>query len=310
MHEAKVPVVVVSGWSPRASREALEGQQPGWPVVVRPARAEPWVAERSLGCPCCMVRLDTRTALRRLLARREPPEGIVVLTHPGEDPGPLLATVLCDLLLVRRARLDAFLVVVDGPEAAVRTATGQPFAAGSGQDHLALADAILVGRGDRLTDQARDAVTAALKAANPYSPVLRAGDGGGDGWLPRHHPGNGAYALGAVASRLDAIAGAAPSSAGMTLLDIEGEGDADALRAWAAGLFREHGHRLLRLQAVCALRGRPERWACSAFRSVHTFGACSPSPAGPPRARVLAVGRHLDVDRLSGSLQQALAAST
>jgi hypothetical protein len=44
-------------------------------------------------------------------------------------------------------------------------------------------------------------------------------------------------------------------------------------------------------------------------RSFYATGRCRPRRGGPPGARVLAVGRGLDIEALAGSLRLALASA-
>jgi hypothetical protein len=97
MGSPTVPLTVVLGSSPAAKAEVLTrlaGDDPGrMAVVCAPGdevppgtlavRGAERVAEQSLGCPCCALRLDVRRALFRLLARRHRPGRIVILASAG-----------------------------------------------------------------------------------------------------------------------------------------------------------------------------------------------------------------------------------
>lgn len=313
-------MTVVLGWSQRAKEEALRRlgrEDPSTLAVVCPQAMETprgarvveaveRVAEQSLGCSCCALRLDVRSAVFRLLARRQPPTRIAVVAGAESDPGPLLATLLGDLHMVRRTNLDAVVTVIDGREAAVRLATGQQLAPGeAGVAHVAVADRVVVVDATRLTECARGDIGRAVGRLNPFRPRWACDDGA---WpAPDPEPDGAVYALRGVAARLDAIDSSLVPSARSVLLDMEGEADPDALRAWVQGLCREQGGRLLRLQAVCSLRSRRDRWACSAVRSFYATSWCGAGREHRPRARVLAVGRGLDVEALAGSLRLALA---
>ncbi len=318
MEEATIPITAIMGWSSRAKQEVLRlmntSGSSGLAVVAsepieplsgaRLVRGCEQVAERSLGCPCCAIRLDVHQGIHRLIARRRPPSRIAVVAGAGTDPGPLLTTLLCDVLLRRRTALDALVTTIDGPEAAVRLAIGQPLASsGAAEEHVALADAIVVVGGDRLTEDARQGVRAAIRHLNPFSPVWMPAEGEE---LPVFAAPGEAYSLAGVGARLDALAPPASSAPCSALIDLEGEADADELQGWAKGLFRGQGRHLLRLQAVCSVRGQVERWVCSGVRSVYATGGCGPSPLGCPAARVLAVGRNLNVEELTASLSGVL----
>lgn len=319
MMSPKIPVTVVLGWSAAAKGQALHslaGDAPATMAVVtsEPVDAPPGarvveaverVAEQSLGCPCCALRLDVRSALFRLVAQRQAPQRIVVVAGTGADPGPLLATLLCDLHMVRRTRLDTVVTVVDGREAAVRLATEQSFAPDDqGAQHIAVADGVVVVGASQLTRKARGDLGVAVGRLNPFNPWWVED---GSPWpIPPAGGAEGDYALAGLADRLDGLRRPPAATSRSVLLDIEGEADPDALRTWVRALCRGQGRRLLRLQAVCSLRGRTDRWACSAIRSFYATSWCAPAPHGQPRARVLAVGEDLDVDALAGSLRLTL----
>lgn len=321
MNDPKVPVTVLLGWSAAAKAQALRrigGEAPGLAVLCSEPTCAPdgarvvetveRVAEKSLGCDCCALRLDVRTSVFRLLAGRRPPKRIVVVAGAEADPGPLLSTLLCDLDMIRRTRLDAVMTVIDGREAAVRLATGQPLAPGDrGEEHVALADGVIVVGGCGLTAAAQGAVRHAVGALNPFRPQWAAGDGAWPAPAPATEAGDAVYALGGVAARLDGIVDSLVTTPRSVLLDLGGAADPETLRGWVQGVCREQGERLLRLQAVCSLRSRTDRWAASAVRSFYATSWCRPGPAGQPRARVLAVGRDLDIEALAGPLRLALA---
>ena len=319
MSYPKVPVTVLLGWSASAKAHALRciageaselavvcTEPTGAPEGARVAESVERVAERSLGCACCALRLDVRTSVFRLLARRRPPKRIVVVAGAETDPGPLLATLLCDLDMLRRTRLDAVMTAIDAREAAVRLATGAPFAPGERcEEHVALADGVVAIGSCGLTTAAQGAVRHAVRALNPFRPQWASGDGA---WPTPDHD-DAAYALGGVADRLDGAEAGLVASPRSVLLDIDGEADPEALRNWVQGVCGDQGGKLLRLQAVCSLRSGADRWAASAVRSFYATGRCRPRRGGPPGARVLAVGRGLDIEALAGSLRLALASA-
>ncbi len=321
MSDPKVPLTVLLGWSATAKARALQhiageaselavlcNEPTEAPAVARVVETVERVAEKSLGCDCCALRLDVRTSVFRLLARRRPPKRIVVVAGADADPGPLLAAILCDLDMVRRTRLAAVVTVIEGHEAAVRLATGQPFTPGArSEEYVALADGVIVVGEAGLTASARSDVRRAVGTLNPFRPQWASGDGA---WPePDPEAGDAAYALAGVAARLDGIEDGHVLSPRSVLLDIGGEADPEALRDWVQGVCRDQGERVLRLQAVCSLRSGTDRWATSVVRSFFATGRCRSNPDRPPRARVLAVGRDLDVEALAGSLRLALASA-
>ncbi len=314
--ELRIVVTTLFGWSDRAAEEAIElfartadgdgaaivAGDLSIPASLHRSRTVEAVAERSLGCSCCAVRLDLQRGLHRLVGRRRPPAQVVVTGGTSTEVGPAVATILCDPRLSRRASLDSVVTVLDGPAAAVRLTTGRPLAVSAqAADQLAMADFVMVAGAADLTGAARTAIEREVRLVNPYAELSMPQAGWGD--PPWSEPAD-AYDLDTVASRLDAI-GPPRGGRGAVLVDLAVEADAESLRRWAGDLFRYGGGNLLRLQAVCSLAGTTDRWACSALPSVRAVGLVGPAPDGRVGTRVLAVGRDLDPGRIEASLRLA-----
>ncbi|MEW6155555.1 MAG: hypothetical protein AB1673_16455 [Actinomycetota bacterium] len=318
MDEIKVPVTVVlaGGERPMAEVIGLLGRlEPGLVAALPRGWARPAgtaaievsqaVGPRTPGCPCCAVRVDVRTVVGRLLARRHPPPAVVVGAGPADAAPPLLSPLLCDPWLTRRSALGPVVAALDGPEAAVRLRTGGEAVSGAiAAEHVALADVLAVTRAAELTAGALAEVRAALAERNPFSPVWLAGQEALPAW-----PASGdAWALTAVAARLDSIEVPPGSTPWTALFDIEGQAPPEALRAWVSSAVRETAGALTRLQAVVPLTGGTSRWVCSAVGSYYCSGLGPPAPPGaPPRARVLMAGHRLERSAALEQLRDVLA---
>jgi len=260
------------------------------------------VAECSLGCPCCRVRLDLYLSLHREVSRRYPPDRVVIVASESTDPAPMLATILCDHQLYSRLALGPVITVVDAAQAAVRLATDQTLAPDLVAQHLSVADVIVVVDSGSVTDVARSTVFAALKELNPFARLEVDMPG-----QPAHpFEVTNPFSLDTVARRLDGLAPAPMQCRGGVLIELVGEGDSDALRDWAQEMFSGPARNLLRFQAVCPVRGRSRRWACSGVRSFYIAGEVAPADESGDRARILALGPDIDIELLRESLASAL----
>ena len=121
------------------------------------------------GCLCCAVRGDLARALRDLLPRVQAGEvrRVVVETTGIADPVPLVHTLMGDVSVALRYRLDGVVTVVD---AVLGLATLD--AHDEAVRQVALADRIVLSK----TDMAGDATAlrARLAALNPAAPVIEA----------------------------------------------------------------------------------------------------------------------------------------
>lgn len=129
------------------------------------------------GCLCCTIRGDLVDTLRSVFLRRvkgEIPEfdRVLIETTGLADPAPILHTLMTDLFIGTRYRLDGVITTVD---------------AVNGQDTLdrqeesvkqaAMADRLLLTKTDLAETAAIEALERRLRALNPAAPILRATDG-------------------------------------------------------------------------------------------------------------------------------------
>lgn len=131
----------------------------------------------SAGCLCCTVRGDLVQTLEDLLRRRDngritPFRRVVIETTGLADPAPVLAAVLYHPYLSRRYAIDAVVTVVSavhGRDALAR----HPEA----RRQVAVADRIVVSKGDLAEAGAQGALNRELRALNPGAPILHAVSG-------------------------------------------------------------------------------------------------------------------------------------
>ncbi|MDD3353152.1 GTP-binding protein [Zoogloea sp.] len=125
------------------------------------------------GCICCTVRGDLARSLRDLFMRRlrrQLPalDRVVIETTGLADPAPVIFTLMKDFFIAERYRLDGVVTVVDGVFGVARLAC-QPEAV----KQVAMADRLLLTKGDQASSAALDALEALLSGLNPAAPRLR-----------------------------------------------------------------------------------------------------------------------------------------
>ncbi len=124
------------------------------------------------GCLCCAVLGDLSRALRDLLPRVQSGEvrRVVVETTGLADPAPIVQTLMSDVSVAFRFRLDGIVTVVDAVHA-----MSQLDAHAEAVRQVAMADRIVLSKTDLATDTT--ALRARLRALNPGAPVLVADHG-------------------------------------------------------------------------------------------------------------------------------------
>src|SRR4051812_31807144 len=129
------------------------------------------------GCVCCTLRGDLRDELRELLARRDrgglPPFHRVVVETTGlADPAPVLSTLLTEPVLRHQFAIEAVVVTVDAVHGA---ATLERHAESVKQ--VAVADTLILTKGDAAAPGACAALVARLRLVNPAAAIHRAEHG-------------------------------------------------------------------------------------------------------------------------------------
>ncbi len=122
------------------------------------------------GCLCCTIRGDLVESLRDLFkrrVRRQVPafERVVIETTGLADPAPILQTLMTDPLLSSRFRLDGVITAVDSVNG-LESLDRHPESA----KQAAVADRLLMTKGDLVAKDASQRLTARLRALNPAAP--------------------------------------------------------------------------------------------------------------------------------------------
>jgi G3E family GTPase len=125
------------------------------------------------GCLCCTVRGDLSRALAELATKADAGQKVrraVIETTGLADPAPIIATLMADLFIVQRYRLDGVVTLVDSV-AGMATLDAHVEAV----KQAAVADRIVLTKTDLAPDTA--ALRARLAALNPGAPAIDADRG-------------------------------------------------------------------------------------------------------------------------------------
>ncbi len=129
------------------------------------------------GCICCTVRGDLVDTLETLCERRDkgaiPPFSRVVIETTGlAEPGPVMRTIMGDMAVAGRFRLDGVVTTVDAVNGAA-TLLAHP----ESVQQAALADRLILTKTDLADAATIDALTSRLRELNPGAPMIRAVQG-------------------------------------------------------------------------------------------------------------------------------------
>lgn len=293
----------------------------------------------SSGCLCCTVRGDLSRTLDDLRQRRSAGEisfdRVVIETTGLADPGPIVQTLVMDPALSDHFTLDGVLTTAD-------CATGPATldAQFEAVQQVAMADRLILTKGDLVSPQARTAFETRLARLNPGAPRLSADHGRIDpallfGLSPQADTAPEA-ALAWVAAKpaarpLPALSGlGAPNSSPFgashglfappraatrppsTRHDSRISSQSAELARpvspvifdlWLDQLMSEAGANLLRLKGVIHIEGLEHPFALHGVQHIiHPPVALPHWPRGDTVSRLVVIGRDLDPDWLDSSL--------
>jgi G3E family GTPase len=125
------------------------------------------------GCLCCTLRSDLQETLREMFIKRRNGEVIdfdrvIIETSGLADPAPVMHTLMTDTLVADFYRLDCVVTLVDGVNGVEQLATlAEPV------KQAAVADRLLVTKGDLISEAAYEALVRRLRDFNATAPIHR-----------------------------------------------------------------------------------------------------------------------------------------
>ena len=234
-------------------------------------RLQPVEGSRSSGCACCRVRLDLVEGLRLLVDRRVRPERVIVLLDALDDLSTALQTLLSDPDLQRLVELDGVIQTVDAVALSTRVRLGLPFGAQPELERLAIADRVLVVRGDELVDEALHSVMVGLRTVAGFGltavpsiwPVAVKELVGLNAW-------HGAPAVQPRIVSAPVVVEHGCERPDTVYCEVDGELDPDAVEEWLDEIVAVNASRILRLQGAVRVAGQEFRVCLRGVRSFAT----------------------------------------
>jgi G3E family GTPase len=258
------------------------------------------LVELNSGCICCVVRGDLIRTLRRLMARAEDLDGIVIETTGLANPAPVIQTFGADQVLAAQCRLDAVVTVADAVHVGAQLDD-----TGDAAAQVALASVILLNKaGDA---PGIEATEARLRAINGTAPIYRTDRGRAD---PDWIFGTRGFDLERVAAGLEPLRDEDghhhhDHTAGIdsVTLTCDAPLDAAAVERWLTDLLAVRGEDILRTKGILWAAGESRRLVVQAVHMLLEGDLTTPWPGpGPHRSTLVFIGRALDPDRLRDGL--------
>ena len=259
------------------------------------------------GCLCCAVRGDLVRALKALLGRGV--TRVLVETTGLADPAPIVQTLMGDVSVALRFRLDGIVTVVDAV-----LGLGQLDEHEEARRQVAMADRILLSKTDLAGDLA--ALRTRLRALNPGAPVAELRRGVVD---PAFLLDAGLFdadgKIGDVRRWLDAAAyGAAPVHDGRIqsfCLEFEAPLHWSGIGTCLEMLIGTRGESLLRVKGILNLVGQSRPVAIHGVQHLfHEPVLLDAWPEGDPRSsRIVFITRDLDRATIEAGLRAFEAAA-
>jgi len=123
-------------------------------LVAMKEHHEEEIVEMVNGCICCNVRSDLIAVMKRILARKDRFDGILIETTGMADPSPVVQTFILDVELNAAVEVDGVITVVDAKHVVQHLQEEkEDLAINESQQQIAFADKILLNKVD-LVDEA------------------------------------------------------------------------------------------------------------------------------------------------------------
>ena len=297
--------------------------------------SEEEIFQMTNGCICCVVdvRADLVEILRKLLARPERFDRILVETSGLADPTPVAATFFMDNDVARQLRLDGVVTLVDAlhieshlddPE--LREFDNQAV------DQILAADRIVLNKIDLVDEATLLRVEQRVHSINEGAPVLRShqaqidlarildvggfapaaqlvediaffGDHGHvcDDQCDHDHDRETRVARGDVPGHEHDL------SVGSVAMLFEQSFDRARLNGYLEALVAAHGDDIFRLKGIVAIAGDDRRHVLQGVHRILDLRPADGWGAAPRTSKIVFIGRHLGTLGLREGLQECLA---
>jgi G3E family GTPase len=248
------------------------------------------------GCLCCARRADVAKALHDLVRMAKTKGGFsraILETSGLADPAPVIATLARDPWLKAHVRLASVVAVVDAV-AGIGNLERRPEA----RRQVAIADTVVLTKGDLRAAQPRAALEAAIRAVSPDARILDSQD---ENFRPRDVLG-GTESFAAPPSPFLADVPEHEADVASFTLPLDGRVDWPAFTVWLSALLHAHGDRILRVKGLLRTTSSDQPLAIHGVQHVmHPPTHLSGAEAGPSFLVFIASGiRKAEIERSLG----------
>jgi G3E family GTPase len=269
------------------------------------------------GCICCFVdvRNDLITILRKLLARKEKFDHILVETSGLADPTPVATAFFVDNDVGKQVNLDAIVTMVDAKH--IGQHIEDPVLDGRDNqavDQIVAADRIIINKVDLVDDAEVPPLEASMRRLNQTAEILHARYGNVD------------------LSRILGISGFQPSYVAerAKLLNLDAHDhhhhehmhdptvgsesflfarsfDQAKLQGWLQAFLERHGDDIFRAKGILSIANDDRFFVLQAVHKLMDFRADHQWGKDEPYSKLVFIGRNLDRDAIEASLKECLA---
>ena len=263
------------------------------------------VIELANGCVCCTlsVRNDLTGLIRKLLARPEPPDYVLIEASGLADPVPITQALFVEEL-IEAVRLDGILALVDAQhaeshlEAYVRDPSGSRVV-----DQILCADRILLNKTDLVTTDACRRIEQRVREFNSTAPIIRTSYARVD---PGRILGIGAFDPSLHSMGVDFLddtrARVIDPDMEATSVALPGSLDEAMLKNWLSDLTDTRAPDIYRLKGILAIEGRPEQMVLQGVHGLFDLYPGGPWP-GSRTNRLVLIGRDFEKAELLSALK-------
>jgi len=240
-------------------------------VLAEEANEE--VIEVMNGCICCTVRGDLVQALKRLYAKVESFDAILIETTGLADPAPVAQTFFVDDDISSKYKLDGIVTVVDAKHVMSHLEEEKPEGVeNESVEQVAFADCIVLNKTDLVDEAALNSVEEKVKSINSTARIYRTQHSKLD---PKLLLNVGAFSLERVLEMDPEFLNTDgdhmhDNTVTSVAFRIDGELNTYQLQDWLTELIKTKSAELYRYKGVIAVRGKEQKFV---LQGVHMLFA-------------------------------------
>jgi len=270
-------------------------------VLAEEANEE--VIEVMNGCICCTVRGDLVQALKRLHAKVESFDAILIETTGLADPAPVAQTFFVDDEIQSKYKLDGIVTVVDAKHVMSHLEEEKPEGVeNESVEQVAFADCIVLNKTDLVDEATLNAVEAKVKSINFTARIFHTQHSKID---PKLLLNVGAFSLERVLEMDPEFLNTDgehmhDSSVSSVAFRVDGELQIFELQDWITELIKTKSTELYRYKGVIAVRGKEQKFVLQGVHMLFSaeFTSTKWKADESRECRFVFIGKNLDKQML------------